>query len=293
MYQCQKIKTNMLVLASHFTNPLTYWAVVFRAEGRLLAQRGKAWVGCLRREFSPGFGCGCGGLSWAFALLAGTAVLASGATANQLTEEEKAAGWKLLFDGQTTAGWRSFKKQSFPSKGWAVAEGWLHCLGQGGGDIISEAGFEQFDLERDWKLAPAGNSGVKYFITETRPSAIGHEYQMVDDEREADARAAGGKHVTASFYDVLKLTEPAAPKPVGEVNHSRVLVQGNHVEHWLNGKKVLEYECGSPAVKAAVAESKFRNVAGFGARIRGHLLLQDHYSEVWFRNLKLRDLSGK
>jgi len=215
--------------------------------------------------------------------------LASGATTNQLNSHEKAAGWKLLFDGQTTNGWRSFKKQSFPAKGWLVEDGWLHCLGKGGGDIITDAEFDNFELEWEWKQAPDGNSGLKYFIIETRPSAIGHEYQMIDDEREPDAKLANGKRVTAAFYDVLPAASKTPGKPPGEINQSRIVVKGNHVEHWLNGAKVLEYECGSEKVKTAVANSKFKNTSGFGEKVKGHILLQDHNSEVWFRNLKIRE----
>jgi hypothetical protein len=222
-----------------------------------------------------------------------TAGLLSGAAANQLSNEEKAAGWQLLFDGQTAAGWRSFKKQTFPARGWAVQDGWLHCLGKGGGDVISQPEFEQFDLCWEWKIGEAANSGVKYFVTETRSSALGHEYQMLDDAREPDAQGDNGKHITASFYDVLAPTTPLPLKPAGQINCSRVLVKGNHVEHWLNGTKVLEYELGSGAVKAAVAQSKFRNVAGFGTRIKGHILLQDHTGQVSFRNIKIWDLSAK
>jgi hypothetical protein len=225
------------------------------------------------------------------ALLLAAASAAAGATVNQLTDEAKAAGWKLLFDGKTTQGFRTFKKPSFPAKGWAVEDGWLHCLGKGGGDIITDAEFDDFELQWEWKQAPAGNSGVKYFITETRNAAIGHEYQMIDDEREPDAKVAGGKHVTASFYDVLKPTAKLPTKPPGEINQSRIVVKGNHVEHWLNGEKVLEYECGSDPVKVAVAGSKFKTAAGFGNKIKGHILLQDHHSEVWFRNLRIYELS--
>ncbi len=210
---------------------------------------------------------------------------------NQLSAEEKSAGWQLLFDGQTTRGWHSFKKTSFPASGWVVEDGWLHCLGKNGGDILSDGEYDQFELQWEWKIAPAGNSGLKYFVLESRNAALGHEYQMLDDERNPDGRVAQGKHVTASFYDVLKPTVSPPTKPVGEVNQSRIVVKGNHVEHWLNGVKVLEYECGSEAVKAAVAESKFKNVSGFGERVRAHLLLQDHHSNVWFRDLKIRDLS--
>ena len=222
-------------------------------------------------------------------LLALLVPVCSQAAENQLSSEEKTAGWKLLFDGKSTNGWRSFKKQSFPVKGWAVEDGWLHCMGKGGGDIITDAQFGDFELQWDWKQASDGNSGLKYFIIETRPTAIGHEYQMIDDEREPDAKLAEGKRVTASFYDVLAPTTKPPTKPPGEINHSRILVKGNHVEHWLNDAKVLEYECGSEPVKAAVAKSKFKNTPDFGEKTRGHILLQDHNSEVWFRNLKLRE----
>jgi len=210
---------------------------------------------------------------------------------NQLSPAEKASGWKLLFDGQNPHGWHSFKKESFPSSGWIVEDGWLQCLGKNGGDLISEGEYDQFDLRWDWKIEPAGNSGLKYFVLGSRASALGHEYQMIDDEKNPDGKIGQGKHVTASFYDVLKPAVQPPTKPVGEINHSRILVQGNHVEHWLNGVKVLEYESGSEAVKAAVAESKFKNVSGFGRPTKGHLLLQDHHSQVWFQNLKIRDLS--
>ena len=235
------------------------------------------------------------GPCWPLMLLVAAASVLSAAPANQLTDEEKAAGWKLLFDGKTTQGWRTFKKQTFPDKGWVAEDGWLHCLGkgggtQGGGDIISDAEFSDFELQWEWKQAPVGNSGVKYFILESRKDALGHEYQMIDDEREPDAKRAGGNRVTASFYDVLAPTTQPTVKPSGEINTSRILVKGNHVEHWLNGVKVLEYECGSKAVKAAVAASKFKTTAGFGDKVKGHLLLQDHHSEVWFRNLRIREL---
>jgi hypothetical protein len=206
------------------------------------------------------------------------------------TSSAKSANWTPLFDGKTATGWRSFKKTDFPAKGWVIEDGWLHCLGQKGGDIITDREFDNFELEWDWKIAPAGNSGVKYFITESRKTAIGHEYQMIDDDREPDAKIAQGKHMTASFYDVLKPTVKPPVRPVGEINHSRIVVRGNHVEHWLNGTRVLEYECGSDAVKAAVAESKFKTVEGFGEKIRGHILLQDHHSQAWFRNIRIREL---
>jgi hypothetical protein len=220
------------------------------------------------------------------------AAAASDQSPNQLTAEDKAGGWKFLFDGKTTHGWRSFKKTSFPSQGWEVEQGWLHCLGKNGGDIVTEGEFDNFELQWEWKQAPGGNSGLKYFVTENRATAIGHEYQMIDDESEPDAKLADGKRVTAAFYDVLK-PEHTNVKPAGETNLSRIVVRGNVVEHWLNGTKVLDYSCGSQALKDAVTQSKFKKVESFGDKIKGHILLQDHHSEVWFRNLKIRELTDK
>ncbi|MBI5385896.1 MAG: DUF1080 domain-containing protein [Verrucomicrobia bacterium] len=218
-----------------------------------------------------------------------TAVPAVGAAANQLTAAEKAAGWKLLFDGQSTTGWRCFKKTTFPAKGWRVEDGWLHCLGQDGGDIITDAEFDSFEFSWEWRLAAGGNSGVKYLVTETRSGPTAHEYQMIDDAQNDDAKLRNGRRVTASFYDVLK---PVGAKlsPMGQVNQSRIVVRGGRVEHWLNGAKVLDYECGSDALKAAIADSKFKSTPGFGHKIKGHVLLQDHHCDVWFRHLKVREL---
>lgn len=208
---------------------------------------------------------------------------------NELTEAERAEGWRLLFDGQGIAGWRSFKKNTFPARGWVVEEGCLkHLARGGGGDILTEATFEDFELSWEWRLAPGANSGVKYFVTESRPSALGHEYQLVmPDHPEATSQPT--KHVTGSFYDVWPPRGPIRLRPPGEFNQSRIVVRGRRVEHWLNGELVLEYELGSPALKAALAASKFKDVPGFGEKVRGHILLQDHGGEVWFRNLKVRE----
>ncbi len=229
-------------------------------------------------------------------LLIATASVVSAAPVNQLAPKEKAAGWKLLFDGKSTQGWRSFKKETFPEKGWVVEEGWLHCLGKGGGnkgggDIVTDAEFTDFELKWEWKLAPAGNSGLKYFVLETRNEALGHEYQMIDDERATGVDEGNRKQLTASFYAVLAPSNTPI-KPAGEVNSSRILVRGNHAEHWLNGVKVLEYECGSETIKAGVAASKFKDKSGFGDKVRGRILLQDHTCKAWFRNVKIRELSG-
>jgi hypothetical protein len=201
--------------------------------------------------------------------------------------DKDSGGWRYLFDGKSTAQWRGFKKEGFPKSGWVVENGWLHCLGKDGGDIITVDQFDNFELELEWKIAPGANSGVKYFVTESRNSPIGHEYQIIDDDTNPDAKIADGKHLTGGFYDVLK-PQNAKPLPPGQINRSKIVVSGNKVEHWLNGVKVLEYVCSSPELKNAIQDSKFKNTAGFGEKIKGHILLQDHHSEVWFRNIKIK-----
>lgn len=208
---------------------------------------------------------------------------------NTLSAAEHAAGWKLLFDGRTTTGWRGYRKTGFPDRGWVIEDGVLKKVaGVRGGDIITVEAFDDFELSWEWRIAAGGNSGVKYFILEAGGSAVGHEYQMIDDSRVRDHKGS-----TASFYDVLPPQPGKRPPRIGDWNASRIIVQGDHVEHWLNGEKVLEYELGSPAVLAAVAKSKFRDVKGFGTKRRGHVLLTDHTDEACFRNLKLRELAGQ
>lgn len=212
------------------------------------------------------------------------AARAADAPLNTLTDAEKAAGWKLLFNGTSLDGWRGFKT-ALPTGGWEVKNGILTCVKGGkGGDIITTDQFDDFELSWEWSMPPKSNNGVKYFITETRPGAIGHEYQMIDDTLAHDAQSS-----TASFYLVVAPNEKKKVKPFGEWNHSRVLVQGNHVEHWLNGEQVLTYELGSPAILEQVAKTKFKGVAGFGTKIRGHILLTYHSDECSFRNVKLRE----
>lgn len=213
-------------------------------------------------------------------------VASSSGGLNQLTRAEKAAGWRMLFDGKTTAGWRNFKKQTFPEKGWVVEEGTLkHVENAGGGDIITVDQFQNFDLRWEWKIPARANNGIKYFITEERSGPIGHEYQMIDDSTVKDPRT-----MTASFYDVLAPTVQNASHPPGQWNQSRVLVSGRQVEHWLNGKKVLAYELESEPVMKAIAHSKFKPVKGFGTNIRGHILLTDHKDEASYRNIKILPL---
>ncbi|MBI3418091.1 MAG: DUF1080 domain-containing protein [Verrucomicrobia bacterium] len=211
---------------------------------------------------------------------------------NKLTKAEKKAGWRLLFDGKTTAGWRAFNKSVFPNQGWGVENGALkHQPKGGGGDIVTVDQFTDFDFHFEWRVAPGANSGVKYFIDEKRGQPIGHEYQVIDDNAHADA-LRGGKWQTSALYDLFPPKDKTL-RPVGEWNESRILVEGKHVEHWLNGKQVLDYELESDALKTAIAGSKFKNVAGFGTKFKTPILLQDHGDEVAYRNLKLRELSAK
>lgn len=200
---------------------------------------------------------------------------------------ESTNDWVSLFDGKTTAGWRGYNSKTVTTN-WTVVDGCLHNQPKPKTqrDLITEATYDQFELEWDWKIKTGVNSGVKYFVDEKKGGAIGHEYQMLDDDS-PEWNAKGTVHATGSFYDVLIPTS-CPTKPIGEFNHSRILVQGNHVEHWLNGIKVQEYELGSDEVKAAIAKSKFKNESGFADHKKAHILLQDHGGEVWFKNIKIR-----
>jgi hypothetical protein len=177
---------------------------------------------------------------------------------------------------------------------WTVEDGCL-ALPAGEGDdtlgqrdIITKQQFDDFELTWDWRIPHGGNSGVKYFVTEKYDAAIGHEYQVIDGAH-PDAVEREGRRRTAAFYDVLAAPAPS-PRPTPSFNTGRVLVKGNHVEHWLNGTKVLAYELDSDSLRAEIARSKFKDIPDFDKHVRGHLLLQDHGDAVCYRNIKVRPL---
>lgn len=219
-------------------------------------------------------------------LAASTALAAD----NTLMPEEKAAGWKLLFNGQNLDGWRGYTLKGLPEAGWKVEDGLLKTVaGVKGKELITVGQYDDFELSWEWRVEPGGNNGIKYFVTEARTKAPGPEYQMIDDEKHPDGQR-GGTHQTAALYDILPPATDKPVKPGGEWNSSRIVTKGNHVEHWLNGKKVLEFELGSDAVKAGLAKSKFKALPDFGTKIKGHIMLTYHADECWYRNLKLREL---
>ncbi len=219
-----------------------------------------------------------------------SSLVAARASDNALTAAEKSAGWQLLFDGQTFNGWRAYRQKGPPALGWEIKDGMLKTVPKVKGvEIITEKTFTDFEFSWEWRLAVGGNNGIKYFVTEDRPSAPGHEYQMLDDVRHPDAKA-GPIRQTASFYYVLPPAADKGYREAGEWNFSRVVVKGNHVEHWLNGKLALAYEAGSAEVKAGVAKSKFSKLPGFGDKLTGPIMLTYHQDECWYRNIKIREL---
>jgi hypothetical protein len=206
---------------------------------------------------------------------------------NRLTAEERRDGWQLLFDGRTTRGWRGFRQKLAP-KGWIVDGGSL-VRAAGGGDLVTARAYRNFELTLEWKISPGGNSGIMYRVTEDAEQTYetGPEMQVLDDAKHAD----GASRLTSAGACYGLYPSPAGVvHPAGEWNQVRIVVNGNRVEHWLNGVKVVDYELLSPDWEARVAASKFAQWTGYGRAPAGYVALQDHGDRVEYRSIKLREL---
>lgn len=229
---------------------------------------------------------------------------------NQLTPAQKLQGWELLWDGQTTDGWRGAKLDHFPEKGWSMEQGELSVESSGGhesahgGDIVTIKKYKNFILEVDFKIAEGANSGIKYFVDPDlntgAGSAIGCEYQILDDKNHPDAKeGVAGNRTLASLYDLIKSNALLYGQDqsvtrfngIGKWNRARIEVDGSKVSHFLNGIKVVEYERGTQMWRALVAYSKYKDWPAFGEAESGHILLQDHGDEVSFKNIKILELN--
>ena len=240
-------------------------------------------------------------IATALTLFVGTA---RAAEPNTLTPQEAAQGWKLLFDSRSLSGWHTYGTHAAPTKGWHVEGG---CLinpksngrpNGSGGDLVTNATFTDFEFRFEWKVSKGGNSGVHYLFVEGAKrtasmykgdkgdSPAGFEYQILDDAAYSDKQ--GPDHLTASIYFLVAPVNKVL-RPVGEFNEGRIVLNGNHVEHWLNGSKVAECELGSPALQKLIAGSKYKTIPGFGTKAATALALQDHGEHVAFRNLKIRE----
>ncbi len=216
------------------------------------------------------------------------------------------AQWRELFDGRSLAGWRGLGYDSVPSAHWKVADGAIMKVASGnvpkmadgqpasGGDLMTTDTFTDFELEFEWKVAPGANSGVKYNVSEPRSmksanhAALGFEYQVLDDSLNDDNKVPS--HRAGSLYDMIPPNGEKTLRPVGEWNRSRIVLRGNHGEHWLNGKMVVSYDLATPRMDSLLAASKYRSIAGFADRRAGHIVLQDHGDATWYRAIRIRRL---
>lgn len=221
-------------------------------------------------------------------------------TPNQLTQAETDEGWNLLFDGKTTEGWRNYGKETFPDSGWVIEDDALKCAGSGmgeaggaGGDIIYDKKFKDFHLKLEWKISEGGNSGIFYLAQEIEGEQIwksAPEMQILDNERHPDAMlGVDGNRQAGSLYDLI----PAVPQnadSAGTWNAAEIMVYQGTVVHFMNGEKVLEYHLGTPDWDEMIENSKFKDFEPFGKATEGYIGLQDHGNDVWFRNIKIKEL---
>jgi hypothetical protein len=230
-------------------------------------------------------------------------------TPNTLTSAEEANGWKLLFDGRTFEGWRGLGLDSIPEGHWLIEDGSIRKVASGdvptaadgqpleGGDVMTTGTYRDFELAFEWKVGPGANSGIKYNVSEDMSTAsppvhaaLGFEYQILDDDLHPDAQN-GPNRTAAALYDLFPPAPNKSLQPVGSFNQGRIVFSGGHGEHWLNGVKVLEFDLGSDSFDSAFAASKYVPIEGFAEKRSGHIVLQDHGDDVWFRSIKIRELT--
>jgi hypothetical protein len=218
---------------------------------------------------------------------AGFSIMTAQQDANMLTAAEKADGWRLLFDGESTKGWRGFRTET-PPAGWKAVDGTLSREGDGG-DIMTVDQFDDFELRLEWRISKNGNSGIIFGVTQDggQTYETGPEFQVLDNAGHKD----GGNTLTSAGSNYA-LHPPVrdVTRPIGEWNDVRLIVKGPHVEHWMNGVKLLEYERWSDDWNERVKASKFNKMPHYGRAKRGHIALQDHGNPVWYRNIKVRPL---
>ncbi|MDB4583822.1 DUF1080 domain-containing protein, partial [Draconibacterium sp.] len=227
---------------------------------------------------------------------------------NTLSKSEVKAGWELLFDGKTFNGWRGLGRETVQNDHWKVENGCIHKVNNeevlkatgkkiDGGDLITIEKFDNFEFSFEWKIKKDGNSGIKYNVSEEisttyggKHSALGFEYQILDDDSEEYKGKLKPSQYTAGLYEMYK-AENVKINPIGEFNRSRILLDGNHGEHWLNGVKVLEYEFGTAEFDSLFQKSKYNKYPGFEKKRKGHLVITNHSDDSWYRNIKIRRIS--
>ncbi len=229
--------------------------------------------------------------------------------ANTLSAEEEAAGWQLLFDGESFAGWRGLGREGIPQGHWIIEDGTIRKVASGevptapdgqpleGGDIMTVRAWGDFELVLEWKVAPGANSGIKYNVSEEMSmaaspthAALGFEYQILDDDLHPDA-LNGPNRTAAALYYLIPPGSGKELRSVGGFNEARVVWRDCHGEHWLNGVKVLEFDTGTELFDSALVASKYQSIPGFIVKRMGHIVLQDHGDDVWFRNIKIREVT--